>query len=134
MAMSLKRSRGSWIAGSSLACLLVAGTAGLIAAQASTATLLGTIRDETGAVLPNATVKVTNNERNTSRITKTNDVGTYVFPALNPGKYFIAADLPGFRQFVQDGIVLEVNQVARIDVRLDIGVLEEIIHINSAVP
>src|SRR5438552_9216642 len=88
----------------SVACLLAGGTAEVSFAQASAATLTGIIQDQTGAVLPNVTVKVTNTDRNTSQVTRTNEVGSYVVPALDPGNYSITADLPGFRRFVQDRI------------------------------
>ena len=100
--------------------------------QVSTATLTGIIYDQTGGVLPNVTVTITDTERNTSQTTKTNEVGRYVLPALYPSNYSLAADLQGFRKFVRGGIVLQVNDVVRVDVRLDVGVLEETIQATEA--
>src|SRR4051812_30102103 len=89
-------------------------------AQIATGTLTGTIHDQTGAILPNVMVTATNTDRNTSQTTKTNLEGRFVLPALSPGNYSLAADLPGFRKFVQAGIVLQVDQVARVDMHLDV--------------
>src|SRR5213593_3686472 len=88
--------------------------------QTSTATLTGTVRDSSGAVLPGVAITVTSTERNTSYSTISNETGNYVVPALNPGAYSVAAELTGFKKFVQEGIVLQVNQVARIDITLDV--------------
>src|SRR5215510_7053040 len=90
-------------------------------AQTSASTITGMVWDSTGAVLPNVTVCVTNTDRNTTLYTRTNETGGYVLPALNPGNYSISAELPGFRKFLREGVVIQVNQVARIDVRLDVG-------------
>src|SRR5436309_4080935 len=132
--MSFKNSLRSLFALPVVACLLVSGNAEFGFGQTSAATLTGIIQDQTGAVLPDVTVTIANTDRNTSQVTKTNEIGSYVLPALNTGNYSIAADLPGFRKFVQGGIILQVNQVARIDVRLDVGPLEETIHVNGTAP
>ncbi|PYV11348.1 MAG: hypothetical protein DMG07_19465 [Acidobacteria bacterium] len=95
-----------------VAVLLLAGSA---AAQTSTATLTGTVRDSSGAVLPGVSLVVTDTLRGTSQSTMSNDTGNYTIPALNPGTYSLAAELTGFKKFLQEGIVLQVNQVARID-------------------
>src|SRR5439155_27326645 len=95
-----------------VAVLLLAGSA---AAQTSTATLTGTVRDSSGAVLPGVSLVVTDTLRGTSQSTMSKDTGNYTIPALNPGTYSLAAQLTGFKKFLQEGIVLQVNQVARID-------------------
>src|SRR2546427_8886743 len=98
-------------------CLLLGSNAGL--GQTPTATLTGIVQDATGAVLPDVTVSVRNIAQNTTQSTRTNETGTYVMPALNPGKYSITAELPGFKRFVREDIAVQVNQVARVDIRLD---------------
>src|SRR5215471_17347213 len=89
-------------------------------AQTSTSTITGIVQDSTGAVLPNVAVSVTNTDRNTTQFTRTNETGGYVLTALNPGNYSISAELPGFRRFSREGVVIHVDQVARIDIRLDL--------------
>ena len=100
--------------------------------QTSTATLTGTVRDSSRAVLPGVAITVTSIERNTSYSTISNETGNYVVPALNPGAYSVAAELTGFKKFVQEGIVLQVNQVARIDITLDVGNLSETVQVSAA--
>src|SRR5206468_5074590 len=100
----------------------------------STATLTGIAQDSTGAVLPNVTDSATNTERNTTQFTRTNEAGGYVLAALNPGNYSISAELAGFRKFAREGVVIQVNQVARIDIRLDLGSVEEAVEVKAAAP
>src|SRR5437773_1516476 len=105
----------------SAVCCLAAANVDAGWGQTSTATLTGIVQDSTGAVLPNVTVSATNTDRNTTQFTRTNETGGYVLAALNPGNYSISAELPGFRRFVREGVVIQVNQVARIDIRMDLG-------------
>src|SRR5881296_1187045 len=85
--------------------------------QTATATLTGIVSDSTGALLPNVLVSVRNTAQNNIQSTRTNETGSYVLPALYPGDYSITAELPGFKRFVRDGIVVELNQAYRIDIR-----------------
>jgi hypothetical protein len=62
-------------------------------AQTSSAILTGTAHDATGAILSGVKITATSAERNTAHSTVTNDVGSYVIPALNPGYYAVAAEL-----------------------------------------
>src|SRR2546425_1259078 len=113
---------------------LVAANADAGFGQISTATLTGIVQDSTGAVLPNVTVSVRNTDRNTTQFTRTNETGTYVLPVLNPGNYSITAESPGFKTFVREGVGLRLNQVARIDIRLDLGSIEETVEVKEAAP
>jgi len=110
--------------------LVVAANPDVGLSQTSTATLTGIVQDSTGAVVPYVTVLITSTDRNTTQSTRTNEAGTYVLPALNPGNYSIDAELPGFKRFVREGVFIQVNQVARIDIRLDPGSIEETIGIS----
>jgi hypothetical protein len=113
-------------------CPLLATNTGL--GQTSAAVLTGIVEDSTGAVLPNVTVSIRDADRNTTQSATTNGTGTYVLAALNPGNYSIAAESPGFKRFVREGVVIQLNQVARIDIRLDLGSFEETIEVKEAVP
>ncbi len=118
----------------SVVCFFVAANANAGLGQTSTATLTGIVQDSTGAVLPNVTVSVTDTDRNTTQFTRTNETGSYVVPALNPGNYSISAELLGFKRFAREGVAIQVNQVARIDIRLDLGSVEETIEVKGAAP
>ena len=72
----------------------------------ATAQISGTVRDQSGAVLPGAEVTATQTETGAARTTVTNETGSYALPNLPLGPYRLEAGLPGFRTSVQSGIVL----------------------------
>src|SRR5436190_21121973 len=74
----------------------------------ATAQISGTVRDESGAVLPGVEVTVTQSDTGVARNTITNETGTYVLSNLPVGPYRLEASLPGFRTYAQTGIVLQV--------------------------
>src|SRR5437667_3236823 len=92
----------------------------LVWAQA-TAQISGTVKDQSGAVLPGVEVTVTQTETGISRSAVTNETGTYVLPNLPLGPYRLGAGLPGFRTFAQTGIVLQVNSNPTINIILQVG-------------
>jgi hypothetical protein len=103
-------------------------------AQAWAGTLTGSVVDSTGAVVGDVFVTATNMDRNTVQRTRTNEAGTYVIPAVNPGRYSITAERAGFRKVVHGDIKLQVNQTLRIDVRLEIGSVAEAIRVTDDAP
>src|SRR5262245_10259033 len=88
----------------SLSTLLTAS----LFAQA-TAQISGTVKDQSGAVLPGVEVTAIQTSTGIARNTITNETGSYVLPNLAVGPYRFEAALPGFRSFIQTGIVLQVN-------------------------
>ena len=109
-----------------LLLLLSAWTFPLTAfAQQETATMTGTVRDPFGAIMPKATVTVTNIRTNISVKAETDDAGFYLIPSLRPGDYSVSAESAGFSKIVRTGVTLQVAQVARIDLILQPGFLEE---------
>jgi len=91
-----------------------------LAAQ-DTASLTGTIRDKTGAVLVAASVVVKNTANGLTRDVTTNSDGEYVAAGLPPGHYNLTVAAPGFRTYKAEGVILRVAQNARIDVTLQVG-------------
>src|SRR5215469_110830 len=83
--------------------------------------ITGEVKDQSGAVAPNATVTVTNTGTNATRSTATNQVGIYSFPSLVPGNYQVRVEAPGFQPMVRTNIELQVQQTARIDFTLVVG-------------
>src|SRR5262245_503196 len=84
----------------------------LMCAQAwaqATAQISGTVKDPSGAVLPGVGITATQTETGIARMTVSNETGAYTLPNLPVGPYKLEASLPGFRTFIQTGIVLEVN-------------------------
>jgi len=104
------------------AWLAVSGTA---EAQVTTGTIVGTVTDSNGGVLPGATVNIKDAGKNTSTTVVTDAAGSYIAPFLIPGTYDIEIDVQGFKKYLRPGIELQVNQRARIDAVLEVGGLEE---------
>ncbi len=96
-----------------------------------TAQISGTVKDPTGAVLPGVVVTATQTETGVARMTVSNETGAYVLPTLPIGPYKLEAALPGFRTFIQTGIVLEVNSNPVINVTLDVGQRTEQVEVQA---
>src|SRR5580765_22706 len=73
----------------------------------------GLVTDPSGSVLVGATVTITNSQTNVARTTTTNSAGNYAFPALQPGVYYVKAELHGFRSEIRERVELQVEQIAR---------------------
>jgi Carboxypeptidase regulatory-like domain/TonB dependent receptor len=94
-------------------------------------TVTGTITDPSGAPVAGAVVTVTNAATNTSATTRTTESGNYVSPFLAPGSYVVTVEHPGFKKFVRQDLVLESLDVARVDVRLEIGATSDSVTVSS---
>jgi Carboxypeptidase regulatory-like domain len=103
-------------------------------AQAPTGAITGTVADPTGAVVTGAVVTVTNPSTNTQRIVSTNSSGIYDVPALMPGTYNLKIEMKGFTTQVRNDIELQVAQVARIDVTLQLGNVSEVVEVTGGAP
>ena len=116
--------------GGALILLLTAGAAW---AQA-TAQLSGTVRDESGAVLPGVTVTVTQTDTGLVRTAVTDDTGGYLLTNLPTGPYRLEVALQGFKTYVQTGIVLQVGGTPTVNAVLGVGALEESVTVEAATP
>src|SRR2546427_7317073 len=79
-------------------------------AQRGAATISGTVRDTTGAVIPGAMIQATNTETNLRRNVTSNETGLFSIPDLPPGKYRVQVSVPGFQSRVVEDIQLVVGQ------------------------
>ena len=104
------------------------------AAQQETATITGSVKDQSGAIVPKATVTVTNTQTNISVKTEADDTGFYIVPSLRPGEYSVTVESAGFSKVVRSGVTLQVAQVARIDLTLQPGQLTESVEVVAATP
>ena len=97
-------------------------------AQLDTGSIVGTVRDQSAAVVPGATVTATQESTGSVSTAVTTEKGQFVFPNLKIGTYSIGAELSGFRKSVQTGIVLHVQERLEVDVRIELGnVTEEVV-------
>src|SRR5579872_921776 len=88
--------------------------------QASTGMVSGTVRDPTSAVIPSATVTLSNTDTNVTSKTTTNGTGFYVFPSIVPGPYTLLVEATGMSKF-EGSLVVQVQQSAVVDVTLKLG-------------
>jgi len=103
-------------------------------AQATKASLVGTITDSSGAVVPGAEITITEINTNISRTMPTNESGNYVFSNLNPGTYRVEAKLTGFKTAVVDNVYVLVNTTQRADLQLQPGAVSETIEVTAVAP
>src|SRR5262245_53363588 len=97
----------------------------------ATAEVSGTVKDQTGAVLPGVEVTVTHVDTSVARSTVTNETGSYVLPNLPVGPYKLEASLPGFRSYVQSGIVLQVGSSPVVNPTMEVGQVTEQIEVQA---
>src|SRR5215471_9716759 len=97
----------------------------------ATAQISGTVHDQSGAVLPGVEVTATQTETGIARSTVTNETGSYVLSNLPLGPYKLEAGLPGFRTFVQSGLVLQVNATLAINPTLEVGQVSEQVEVQA---
>ena len=95
--------------------------ANLASAQTITAAITGTVTDPSGSIVPNAKVVVNNTGTNVSFETVSNESGLYTFPFLPTGNYNVTVSNAGFKKSIIGPFKIEVNQTARIDVKLEVG-------------
>jgi hypothetical protein len=116
-------------------CVLVGfvafASAGATAWAQATAQISGSVKDQTGAVLPGVEITVTQTATGGKRTTVTNETGNYVLASLPVGPYMLEAALPGFRSYVQTGIVLQVDAGPVINVVLQVGQVTDQVEVEA---
>lgn len=111
---------------------LVLLSANQLPAQGFFGSITGQITDQSGAVVPNATVKVTNVATNVTTLWKTNGAGVYVASSLNPGTYKVEAEAQGFRTAEVVNVLLEVNSRPKVDLQLTVGQANQVVEVTAA--
>src|SRR5580698_4417841 len=114
---------------SSLAMMPFAG-----AQDVQSATVVGTVTDPTGAVVPNAAITLMNTATNVAAHATTNAEGAFYIPFQPAGTYTLTIDATGFKKYMQIGIVLEIGQTPRFDVRMDVGTTSQQVEVTASTP
>jgi hypothetical protein len=97
-----------------------------------TATLVGTVTDASGGVVPQAKVTVANAEKGLTRDLVTNTAGEYVAAKIPIGNYAISVEAPGFQKLVRSGISVDTGQTLRVDLQLTVGQITQEVQVAGA--
>jgi len=100
-------------------------------ASAQEGTIVGTVTDPSGALVPNAKIVLTNTDKNQSTQVMSNDSGQFIAPSLGIGHYRLKAEVAGFKIFEQNDIALQVGDRLRADVKLEVGNNKESVTVEA---
>ena len=103
----------------------------MVPARAQESALSGSVQDTSGAVVPQATVKLTNRGRGTTQTVQSNDAGIYQFPFLQAGAYDLAVSANGFKTQTRANVVLATAQNMRLDFKLEVGNVTESVTVEA---
>ena len=99
--------------------------------QAQAGTLLGTVTDSSGAVLPNVTITIANKATGVSKTAVTNDAGAYTFPGIQIGTYDVKATAQGFKAEARNGVVVNATDRIREDFQMSVGAVSEMVTVEA---
>src|SRR5919198_2182643 len=105
-----------------------------VEAQETRGSILGRITDPNGALVPGATVTVTNEATNTAVTTRSNEDGNYNVPFLLPGRYTVVVEVTGFKKALQNGVVVQVQDRITLNFALEVGAMTETVSVKSEPP
>jgi hypothetical protein len=110
---------------------MVSAVAGFLLSQTSQGRILGTVFDQSGALIAGAKVTITNTATNVQRNLVATGAGEYVAPNLDPGPYTVAAEAVGFKRAVSTQFILEVSRDVRMDLKLQPGTVNETLTVSA---
>jgi hypothetical protein len=96
-----------------------------------TASIVGTVLDSTGAVIPNVKITVANPDKGINRTTVSDSVGAYRVAPLPIGTFCVTAESAGFQRLVQTGVSLSIGQVQRVDLTMQVGTTDQQITVSK---
>ena len=105
-----------------------------VQAQVTTGSILGTVSDQSGAVIPNAKVSVTDVDRGITKTVTTNSTGAYRIDFLLTGNYKVSVSAPGFKTYVQNGVTLNAGVPVDVNAQLSPGAVNEVVQVTSDAP
>src|SRR2546429_4621782 len=114
--------------------LLILASGGVVWSQTVQGVITGTIMDPTGAVVPNATVIITNVGTNISQATTTGSDGSYRFALVPPGTYTVDVKAANFAEVKTTGIVVEASQIVPFNVKLELAKASQVIEVTAQAP
>jgi hypothetical protein len=116
------------------AAFLVLAASGVAWSQTVQGVITGTITDPTGAVVPGATVSITNAGTNISQTTTTGSDGSYRFPLVPPGTYTVAVKAANFAEVRESGVVVQASQTVPLMIKLELAKTSQLVEVTAEVP
>ncbi len=116
------------------AVVLLSCFASVLVAQSDRGTITGTVSDPASAVVPSAPVQARNTETGETYSAATSTTGNYTIGQLPPGPYELSVAVPGFKRYTRGGLRVQVAQIVRIDVGLEVGTATESVTVTEAAP
>ena len=117
-----------------IAALTIAVAAPTRAQVRTTGQIVGTVKDPSGAVVPNVTVEVTDVATGNRQAGQSGNEGGFVFPTLQPGRYRILATAAGFEPAVIDDVVVETARTSNVDVQFAVAAVREQVRVEGRAP
>ncbi len=103
-------------------------------AQDARGTVLGRVMDSTGAMIPGAEIRITNEATGVVATARTNDAGSFILPYLIPGNYQLSCEMQGFKRYLFPGIQVRINDSVEVIVALEVGATSETIEVTDTTP
>ncbi|HEX8071135.1 MAG TPA: TonB-dependent receptor [Pyrinomonadaceae bacterium] len=129
--MRLRAANATRRAAALLAVLFICALYAPLHAQESRGRITGTVTDPNKAAVPGATVRVVDPARGTSLTLPTNDEGFFQAPYLLPGTYQVVVEVAGFKKFIQDNVVLQINETRDLAISLEVGGTQETVTVTA---
>ncbi len=117
-----------------LVVMLLVFLAAPASAQVDTGSILGTVKDQSGGVLPGATVTITHEGQGFNLTSVTRGDGSYVFTPIRTGAYVIEVEFPGFKKGVRRGVTISIQQQVNVDFSLEPGAIAEAVTVTAESP
>src|SRR5262245_58721251 len=99
-----------------------------------TGSITGLIKDQSGAAISGAQITLVRTDTNTRLIARTDANGSYQFPQLPPANYSLTVEATGFKKTTVGTVVVQVDQITRVDLALEVGAVTEVIEVQGATP
>src|SRR5262249_12784664 len=113
-------------------CLLAVLSAAVASAQDTRAKVQGIVKDSTGAVAAGANVTLRNNNTGVQAQQTTSPVGQYLFDFVLPGEYTVVVEMPGFKQFIQQNVLVQACGDVTVDAMLEVGSAREAVTVEAS--
>ncbi len=105
---------------------------GMLLAQSERGTITGAVRDASGAVVPGASIQITNVATNVTTATTSNQTGEFTVPGVAAGKYNLRVEKQGFRTFVLSGVTVDAATTVRADANLELGESRQTVEVQAS--